>query len=272
MRDVRKVMEPFTAIRVKVRKQNTIKDFVSVSGFFNVTHILVFSKTTKNMYLRVCRTPRGPTLVFRIDNFSLAKDVLSKLRKPVVYAGIFLLPPLLILNGFPTDSSNQQVKLITSMFSNMFPSIDVQTVKLSKVRRTVVFNYNAENDTIEFRHYAISTRPVGLSRPVKKLLVSKKLPDLSKLKSIEDFFEKDLSCTESENDEADVSRHVVLPQHVPARGNLCDEKSAVRLTELGPRMTLKLIRIQEGLMKGKALYEGESGSFEITPSDRTEEE
>jgi len=71
------------------------------------------------------------------------------------------------------------------------------------------------------------------------------------------MFHQDLSCTESEGeglDEVEEERHVTLPQQISARGNLVNEKSAIRLTELGPRMTLELMKIQEGLMSGEVLY------------------
>lgn len=45
-----------------------------------------------------------------------------------------------------------------------------------------------------------------------------------------------------------------LPQAVAGRGNLRAEQSAVRLTEIGPRMTLQLVKIQEGVGEGSVLF------------------
>lgn len=39
-----------------------------------------------------------------------------------------------------------------------------------------------------------------------------------------------------------------------SRGNIESGKSAVRLTELGPRLTLQLMKIEEGLLDGEVLY------------------
>lgn len=54
-KDFRRVMEPFTASALKIRKKNTIKDFVSVAGVLHVSHICIFTKTELGMYLKLCR-------------------------------------------------------------------------------------------------------------------------------------------------------------------------------------------------------------------------
>lgn len=45
-----------------------------------------------------------------------------------------------------------------------------------------------------------------------------------------------------------------LPQAIAGRGNMRSQQSAVRLTEIGPRMTLQLIKIQEGVGEGNVLF------------------
>lgn len=48
-------MEPFTAMSLKERKKNTIKDFVSIASILHVTHMCIFSKTEQGMYFKLCR-------------------------------------------------------------------------------------------------------------------------------------------------------------------------------------------------------------------------
>jgi len=47
---------------------------------------------------------------------------------------------------------------------------------------------------------------------------------------------------------------VTAPQGVTVRGVLGGATSSVRLVELGPRMTLKLVKIEEGLLDGEILH------------------
>ncbi|RWS05830.1 hypothetical protein B4U79_04705, partial [Dinothrombium tinctorium] len=239
MMDVRKVMEPFTASNLKINKKNVIRDYVSVAGLLHVSHLLVFTQTTKAVYLRTCRLPQGPTLTFKILEFSLSQD----------------LSPLVIMNGFSGDEQ-MQLKLMTSMWRNMFPSIDVNKVNLNSIRRCILLNYNQENKLIDFRHYAIRVKPVGLSRTVRKLVTSKKIPDLGKLKSVDEVIDKEACFTESEGegDEVDESRQITLPQNISSRGNMVNEKSSIRLVEIGPRMKLELVKVEEGLMGGEVIY------------------
>ena len=45
MKNVRLMMEPNTATKLKTRKRNVLKDFVAMAGPFGVTHLLAFNKT-----------------------------------------------------------------------------------------------------------------------------------------------------------------------------------------------------------------------------------
>lgn len=64
--DFRKIMEPFTALNLKEKKMNRIKDFVSMSGFFHVSHMGIFNKAATQLSFKVLRMPRGPTLTFKV--------------------------------------------------------------------------------------------------------------------------------------------------------------------------------------------------------------
>ncbi|KAK3739595.1 hypothetical protein QZH41_011222, partial [Actinostola sp. cb2023] len=250
--DLRHVMEPYTARHLKVRKHNVLKDFVHVAGPLGVTHFMILSKTEVATYLRLTRLPRGPTLTFKIHEYSLAKDVISLLKRPKTFGSQFKKPPLLVLNGFNTETL--PMKLMTTMFQNLFPSINIQKVHLADIRRCVLLSYNPETQLIDFRHYNIQVVPVGMSRGVKKLIQTK-LPNMSKLDDISDYV-LGAGCgygSESEGEEP-VDSNVTLPQSLPGRGNIKSQKSAIRLTEMGPRLVIQLVKIEDGLCSGEVLF------------------
>lgn len=261
MTDFRAVMEPFTASHLKMRKKNVIKDFVSISSYLNVTHLAIFTRTNNSPYFRLARLPRGPTITYKVVEYTLTHDVISSMRKPHVNPSLFHASPLLVLNGFSGASAGEddvKTKLTTSMWRNMFPSIDIHKVQLSKIRRCVLLNADPETGLIDFRHYAIKVKPVGLTGTVRKLLTGKRVPDLGAFRSVEEAMERDgAGFTESEGemaDEVEDSRHVTLPQRMHTRGNLLNEKSSIRLIELGPRMKLELVKIENGIMGGEVLH------------------
>ena len=70
-------MYPYTASKLKESKKNSIKDFINVAGVFGVTHMVLFSQTEKSTYMRLIKNPRGPTVTFKVDEYSLAKDVIK---------------------------------------------------------------------------------------------------------------------------------------------------------------------------------------------------
>lgn len=124
-KDVRKVLEPNTAARLRERKANRLRDYVSMSGPLGVTHLAVFSQPanqnavpetaamarkpnetaeekaerslvegTTTVNLRLIRLPRGPTLSFKVLRYSLASDVLRMARRPRAVGREFAEAPL----------------------------------------------------------------------------------------------------------------------------------------------------------------------------------
>ncbi|CAH1795415.1 unnamed protein product [Owenia fusiformis] len=249
--DFRRVMEPFTASKLKVRKKNVLKDFINVAGFFNISHIVAFSKTESSINMRMLRTPRGPTMTFKVHSYSLAKDVISTLKRHNMEQKQFQHHPLLVMNNF--SGEGMHIKLMATMFQNMFPSINVNKVKLNDIRRCVLVNYNPEDKTLDFRHFHIKVVPVGMSRPVKKLIKAK-VPNMSNFEDIADYITKGGNISDSEGELDGPHNEVVLPQTIASRGNIKSANSAIRLTEIGPRMKLQLIKIEEGLGEGNILF------------------
>jgi ribosome biogenesis protein SSF1/2 len=70
-------MYPYTALNLKESKKNSIKDFLSAAGIFGVSHMMMFTQTENSNYLRFIKNPKGPTLTFKVNEFSLARDVVK---------------------------------------------------------------------------------------------------------------------------------------------------------------------------------------------------
>ncbi|XP_056143884.1 suppressor of SWI4 1 homolog isoform X1 [Lampris incognitus] len=249
--DMRRVMEPYTAESLKMRKKNVLKDFVTIAGPLGVTHFVIFSKTPSSVNMRVVRLPKGPTLHFKVIKYALIKDVISSLKRHRMHKQQFTHHPLLVLNNF--GSNGMQVKLMATVFQNMFPSINVHKVNLNNIKRCVLLNYNPESQEIEFRHYSLKVVPVGMSRGVKKLM-QERFPNMNKLEDISELLMKGANLSESEAEQDGEHNITELPQIYSGRGNMASQQSAVRMTEIGPRMTLQLVKIQEGIGEGNVLY------------------
>ncbi|XDV12577.1 hypothetical protein PO909_001208 [Leuciscus waleckii] len=249
--DMRRVMEPFTARSLKVRKKNILKDFVAVAGPLGITHFSIFTKTDNCVNMRLARLPKGPTLYFRVAKYTLIKDVISSLKRHRMHDQQFTHHPLLVLNNFGIEGMH--VKLMATMFQNMFPSINVHKLNLNCIKRCVLLNYDPVSQEVEFRHYSLKVVPVGMSRGVKKLM-QEKFPNMSKLEDISELLMKGVNLSESEAEQDGDHNITELPQVYSGRGNMASQQSAVRLTEIGPRMTLQLVKIIEGMGEGNVLY------------------
>ena len=58
----------------------------------------------------------------------------------------------------------------------------------------------------------------------------------------------------SDSEAEDETSHVVLAQKYTGRGNAASQKSALKLVELGPRLRLKLTKVERGLAVGDVMY------------------
>ncbi|CAH0387533.1 unnamed protein product [Bemisia tabaci] len=250
--DFRKVMEPFTASSLHVRKSNRVKDFASVAAPLHVTHLCMFTNSKeKGPNLRIAHLPQGPTLTFKINKYTFARNVLSSLTKPNICEKMYAHSPLIVLNNFVGEGLH--IKLMATMFQNMFPALNISKVNLKEIQRCVLINYDPNTETIEFRHYAIKVVPVGLAKGVKKL-VQNKIPNLAKMEDISELITKPSQLSESEFED-DPNSHVSLPEHSSFRGgNVGNKTSSIRLSELGPRITFQLVKVEAGLLTGEVLY------------------
>jgi len=255
--NVKSIMEPYTATQVKSQKNNTLKDFISIAPSLSVTHLILFNKTDSNVNCRFVRVPRGPSIWFKVSNFTLVKDVLQSLSRPHVDQHLFLEPPLCVTSAtFPSEKKH--ATLIKTFIQHMFPSTNIPTLKLQNVRRVVIFDWNDETEEIEIRQYVINVTPASCSKKVKKILdagasSTRQLPGIGKLEDISEFFNP-TGMTSGEESEFEETK-VELSQNLKKRGgNVANEKSKVNLSELGPRLTLKLVKIQEGVNDGEIMY------------------
>lgn len=282
--DMRHVMSPHTALNLQAKDKNTLKDFVSVSSQLGISQFMVFSATEIGTYLRLIRIPHGPTLTFRVLSYSLMADIHKLQTRPRS-----LSPedkncaPILILNNFSSEENH--IKIMASAFQNTFPALNVHLMKLKEARRVVLLHYDKEDSTVEFRHYLIGTTQLGITKSVKRVL-QRRISDLGEVEDISDFILSQTGATESDaEDLANTDGQVELPEAMSAQkkkklrklkakaaaaaneeGEEFDAasvssqmgprmvQSAIRLTEIGPRMRLQLIKVEEGMNDGLVLY------------------
>ncbi|KAK7423400.1 rRNA-binding ribosome biosynthesis protein [Neonectria magnoliae] len=300
--DVRRVMEPGTASRLKERRGNRLRDYAVMCGPLGITHLMLFSRSESgNTNLRVALAPRGPTLNFRVEKYSLCKDVQRAQKHPKGGGKEYITPPLLVMNNFTTPSSDAKSKvpkhlesLATTVFQSLFPPINPQATPLKSIRRVLLLNRErSEEDDgtfiVNFRHYAITTRSTGVSKPLRRLNAAEhflstktsrkgKMPNLGKLEDIADFMiggeNGDGYMTDATSgSEMDTNAEVEVldqgPRKVlsakarqaaaqndaePDADEESVERRAVKLVELGPRMRLRLTKVEEGLCSGKVMW------------------
>lgn len=191
------------------------------------------------------------------------------------------------LAGKPKEK--QLESLIQTMFNNMFPVITPSTTKLEKIKRILLLKREKQDDgtfVINLRHFAITQRRTGQSKKIKRLDPNEQkrrekkggaLPNLGQLEDAADYMlnPEDGGYTSASETEMDTDNEVEVVQtttrkvlsrkemeklrsaekkdeSIKTRSNV--EKRAIKLVELGPRMKLRLIKVEEGLCEGKTMW------------------
>ena len=260
-------MLPYTALNFQEDPKNRKHTLAAYSRELampmGVSHIMALSQNAEHLNLRLARVPEGPTMTFRVNKFSLTKHVRAIQRRPYTSAGIHQHSPIVVTNNFGDATAPPHVKLMRITFQNMFPAINVATVKLGECRRVVLFNLT--DDEVEMRHYAIKATPVGVDRKVRRI-VQTKIPNLNKLNDIADYITgttpsgqtapsaSQSAGAASDSEPEDETSHVVLAQKYSGKGNGKAQKSALKLVELGPRISIKLLKVERGLGQGDVMY------------------
>ncbi|KAG7452841.1 Brix-domain-containing protein [Guyanagaster necrorhizus] len=264
VRDIRKVMEPNTASRLRERNRNKLKDYLTLAPALQVTHLLAFTLTPVAPSLRIIRLSSGPTLSFRVERYSLMKDILNTSKKARSIGMEYLSPPLLVLASFPSPSPTTppHLPLVMKAFQSLFPPLSPKTIALSSARRVVLVSYNADRGTVDFRHYIITVKAYGVSKRVRRILegpnkgsASHGFLDLGNEKDVADFllrrrgepgpdgYESASSAESVAGDEDAVD----LADDYVGKNNKKGSRRAVRLDEVGPRLELRLVKITEGV-------------------------
>ncbi|EPE26852.1 hypothetical protein GLAREA_02766 [Glarea lozoyensis ATCC 20868] len=304
VKDVRSMMQPDTAARLKERKANKLKDYLTMSGPLGVTHLMLFSRSESgNTNMRLAITPRGPTLHFQVEKYSLCKDVRRALKHPKGGGKEYLTAPLLVMNNFispPTESDSQNKipkhleSLTTTVFQSLFPPINPQHTPLQSIRRVMLLNREPAKDSddgsyiLNLRHYAITTKATGLSKPLRRLNAAEKLlnsqkakgkkgglPNLGNLEDIADYmvggadgsgYMTDATSgseadTDAEVEVVETRAKKLLSKRQKDRedgksknSSSGVEKRAVKLVELGPRLRLRMTKVEDGVCNGKIMW------------------
>ncbi len=73
--NLRDLMYPFTAMKFKETTKLKMKEIMFACRNFGVSHIFFLSSHTSGNYLKLLKTPKGPTFTFKIDKYSLNNDL-----------------------------------------------------------------------------------------------------------------------------------------------------------------------------------------------------
>jgi len=129
----------------------------------------------------------------------------------------------------------------------------VKKAKLSSCKRVVLVDYDKEENIYRLRHFHVDAKPAKGDRKLRKMLKTRMVPDMGRLGDVSEFFNGALSESEISDSEDDPKSKVELAQDLD-RVNKAKSTAKIQLKELGPRLDLELIKVEEGCCEGRVLF------------------
>ena len=228
--ELRIMLYPNTSLHLKESSQSTLKDIMATSHQVEASHLVMVSLTSTAPYLKLIKTPHGPTITYRIEQFTLAQDVGKAQAKKTLLQPDYKAPPLLVTVGI----THQWTELV---LKSLFPGLEVEKVKLSRCHR-VVLAYE-QDGILHIRHYFVRRRLAHLSRSLKKL-TRKELPNLNSYNDVGEWMLQNMPGSDSEAEYAEAPEH--------------HTQVSIRVVEIGPRLDLRLYKVQDGVCTGAVTF------------------
>ena len=203
-KDLRQLMYPFTAMKLKESVKLKLKDIQHAATNFGAKNILYLTGVEDRMYLKCLRFNKGPTFTFKINSFSLSNDLQNLLprNKPVNFRDLGV--PMVITKGFGSENGSEQnhLTLMNSLFRNFFPGIDhFKNLSASTFKRAVMFYFNKELGVVEVRNYYIRRTFTGVAKNIKKIINNNTIPNFENMNDIADLFvDNDAAFSDSDID------------------------------------------------------------------------
>jgi ribosome biogenesis protein SSF1/2 len=219
--ELRIVFYPNTPVQIQEGSKQSLGDILEAAKANEANHLLLFSSTANSTYLKAVCLPAGPTVTYKVDKFTLASDVSRSASKRVTLQKDFKSHALLVSQGLTSD-------ITKVVFQALVPNLDPSSITLKKCRRVVLLV--EEDGVLQFRHYLVKQNPGGISKSLKKLARSE-VPNLNSYQDVSDWVLKSTYASDSEAEDLAVA------------GNSVN----IRLHELGPRMTLRMHKVQQGI-------------------------
>lgn len=268
IKELKVLLYPFCAVNLKESNKNTLKDFLSLVDVYGFSHMFALTNTEKASYLKLAKMPSGPTLTFKINEYCLAADIFRENKNKIALTKIFNHIPLCILNGFSNSSIpamyKEPLSIASTMFQSIFPPLNINELNVNQAKRSLLVNLNLDENkepVIELRHYDIDTEKSSGKKTISNILNMKKT-DLSNFQNIADYILKQSGFTDaSDNEDNEVNVisgkvNKLSKDEDNSKIKITDNAMKVKLNEIGPRLSLKLIKIEEGFFKGNVAFHG----------------
>lgn len=257
IKELRSAFYPYCAINLKEKRKNSLKDFLSIVDVYGLSHMLAVTNSEKNSYLKIAKMPSGPTITYKINKYCFSSDINKDATTKKPLSKIFNQIPVVILNNFNTNleffGNEEPLKICSSMFQSLFPPLNFNEIDTNKLKRAFLVNLNIDEGkpVFQMRLFDIDVIKASSKKTIANIINSK-ITDFSKFDNIADYVLKHSGYTDnSDNEGEDNNINLNLKEANNENGKKFNK---IKLTEVGPRIDLSLVKIEEGFFKGNIAY------------------
>ena len=218
--------------------------------------MIAVTNSEKNSYLKIAKMPSGPTITYNINKYCFSSDINKEVASKRPLSKIFNQIPVVILNNFNSNSefgNEEPLKICSSMFQSLFPPLNFNEIDTNKLKRAFLVNlsFDEGKPVFQLRLFDIDVVKASSKKTIANIINSK-ITDFSKFDNIADYVLKHSGYTDnSDNEGEDSNINLNLNE---ARDEKAKKFNKIKLIEVGPRIDLSLVKIEEGFFKGNVAY------------------
>jgi len=256
--DIRNLLAPHVA-RHKVLRKTRPSDLVEAARGLSLSHCVLFTRTDEALYMKVAQMPKGPTVTYRVEGYSVSTDISgTQAKAPSLSPAALRAPATLMLHGLQPHQGPKHLQLVAASTLQLFAKFNPADCSTRQIKRCCLL-HRTEDDTLELRHYALRFSASSGNRLLRKL-ANGRVPSLAKMETFDDAVDRVGLLSESEGEEDAV---VSVPEDVkpdvkPDLEELAAPaptvKRSLRLREVGPRLSFVVQKVETGFMAGDVLY------------------
>ncbi|GAB5361900.1 hypothetical protein AAMO2058_000752500 [Amorphochlora amoebiformis] len=155
--DIRQFLSPYTPVKLKELRKNTLQDFLQAGRVLGMTHLIILSESPAGSFMRIVKSPMGPTFTFKLRDYNLLREVIEKQVSRPNWKPDTNSPAVLVMKGLNKSLAHHQ--LVSTLFQGLFKNSTLDQMHSRDFKRLALLTRNSSSQQFTLRQYITRQMP-----------------------------------------------------------------------------------------------------------------